>query len=62
MLRTALFSSDDEGDHNMEHFMLCSYAHHPCSPHLQGFLHEEELCKVVLICHFSVDVLFLCQD
>ena len=29
---------------------------------LQGFLHEEELCKVALTCHFSLDVIFLCED
>ena len=26
-----------------------------------GFLHEEELGKVALICHVSSDVIFLCQ-
>ena len=27
-----LFSSDEEGEHNVENFMLCSLAHHACSP------------------------------
>ena len=38
------FSSDEEGQHNMDNIVLCSFAHHACSPFLQGFLHEEELC------------------
>ena len=46
--------SDEEGEHNAENFMLCSFAQHACSPLFQGFLHEEELGKVVLTCHFSV--------
>ena len=54
--------SDEEGDHNVENFLLCSFAQHACSPLLQGFLHQEELCKVALTCHFSLDVMFLCQD
>ena len=41
---------------NVENLVLCSLAHHACSPLLQGFLHEEELCKVALTCHFSLDV------
>ena len=48
--------SDEEGEHNVENFMLCSFAHHACSPLLQGFQHEEELCNVALTCHFSLDV------
>ena len=44
------------------YFMLCSFGHHACSPLLQEFLHEEELCKVAQTCHFSLDVIFLCQD
>ena len=56
-----LFSSDEEGEHNVKSFMLCSFAHQACSPLLQGFLHEEELCKAALACHFSLDV-FLCHD
>ena len=51
-----LFSSDEEGEHNVENFLLFS----ACSPLLQSFLHGEELCKVALICHFSLDVTFLC--
>ena len=47
---------------NVENFMSCSFAHHACSPLLQESLHEEGLCKVTLTCHFSLDVLFLCQD
>ena len=42
----------------MENIMLCSFAHPECSPHLQGFLHEGELCRVVLACHCPLDVLF----
>ena len=55
------FSSDEEGDHNVENIMLCSFAHHACGPLLQGFLHEEELCQVALTCHSALDVIFLCQ-
>ena len=57
-----LFSSDEEGEHNVENFMPCSFAHHACSSILQGFSHEEVLCKVDLTCHASLHVLFLCQD
>ena len=39
-------SSEEEGEHNVENFMLCSFAHHACSPHLQESLIEEELCEV----------------
>ena len=42
--------SDEEDDHDVEHSMLCSSAHHACSPLLQVNLHEEELCKVALTC------------
>ena len=62
MLKMTYFSSDEEGEHNVENTMLCSFAHHACSPLLQGFLHEEELREVALTCHFSLDVIFLCQD
>ena len=55
-----LFSSDEEGEHNVENFLLFSFAHPACSPLSQGFLHEDELCKVALTCHFSLDVTFLC--
>ena len=40
-------SADEEGEHNVESFMLCSVVHPACSQLLQGFLKEEELCKVV---------------
>ena len=56
------FSSDEEGQHNMDNIVLCSFAHLACSQFLQGFLHEEELCKVALTCHFASDVIFLCSD
>ena len=52
--------SDEDGEHNVENFMLSSFAHQACSPLLQGFLHE--LCWVALTCHFSLDVLFHCQE
>ena len=32
-----MFSSDEEGEHNVDNFMLSSFAHHSCSPLLQGF-------------------------
>ena len=57
-----LFSSDEEGEHNVENILLCSFAQRACSPLLQRFLHEEELCEVALTCLFALDVLFLCQD
>ena len=50
-----MFFCDEEGEHNVENFVLCSFAHRAYSPHLQGFLHEEELCKVALTCHFASD-------
>ena len=53
-----IFSSDEEGDHNVENFLLFSFARPACSPLSQGFLHEIELGKVALICHFSSDVNF----
>ena len=52
--------SDEEGEHNVENSMLCSFAH-ACSPLLQKYLHEEELCEA-LTCHFSFDVLYFCQE
>ena len=55
-----IFSSDEEGEHNVENLLVFSFAHPACSPLMQGFLHGEELCKVALICHFSLDVTFLC--
>ena len=57
-----LSSSDEDGEHNAENFMPCSFANYTCRPLLQGFLDEEELCKVSLTCHSSLDVLFLSQD
>ena len=54
-------SSEEEGDHNVENLMLCSFAHHACSSLLQESSHEVELCKVAPTCHFSWDVLYLCQ-
>ena len=43
-----MFTVEAEGEHNVGNFVLCSSAHHACSPVLQGFLHEAELCKVPL--------------
>ena len=37
VLEMTFFSSDEEGEHNVENFLLCSFAHHACSPFLQGF-------------------------
>ena len=53
---------DEEDEHNVENLLLCSFAHPACIPLLQGFLHEEGLFNVALTCHFSLDVIFLCQD
>ena len=52
----------EEEDHNVENFMLCPFAHSACSPILQTFLREEEMCEVALTCRFSLDVLYLFQD
>ena len=44
--------SDEDGEHNVENFVLWSFAYCVCSPLLQGFLHEEELrevCDVSLV-------------
>ena len=60
-LRTVCLLSKEEGEHNVEKFMLCSFAHHACSPLLQESLHELKLCKESLTCHLSLDVLCLCQ-
>ena len=46
----------------VENVVLCSFANCACSPLLQGFLHDEELCKAPLTCRFSLDVVFLCHD
>ena len=54
-------SSEEEGGHIAENFMLCCCAHRACSPLLQESLHEEELRKVALRCQVSLDVLYLCQ-
>ena len=54
-----LFPSDEDGEHNVEHFMLCSGVHLACSPLLQSFADEEELCAVALTCHCSLDVVSL---
>ena len=35
-----------KGEHNVDNFMRCSFAYPARSPLLQGFLREEELCKV----------------
>ena len=51
-----------KGEHNVKNFVLCSFANHVCSPLVQDVLHEEELCKLALTRHFSLDVIFLCQD
>ena len=61
MLRTACSPPRRKVSTNVANFMLCSFAHHACSPLLQGFLHEE-LCTVALPRHFSLDVIFICQD
>ena len=53
--------SDEDGEHNVENFILCFFAHLACSPLLQAFL-QEEMSKVALTCHFSMDVLYFCQD
>ena len=57
-----LFSSDVEGGHNVENIMLCSFEHHGCSPLLQGFLHDEELCKSGSDLSLALDVIFPCED
>ena len=52
-----LFSADEEDERNVENILLCSFAHHACSPLLHGFSHEEALCKVaVTCCHCAWDV------
>ena len=33
--------SDEDGVHNVENFVPCSFAHHACSPLLQRCSHEE---------------------
>ena len=55
-----VFSED--GEHSVKKIVLCSFTNCKCSPLLQGFLHEEVLCKVTTTCHSSLDVSFLCQD
>ena len=40
--------SDEDDEHSVENFMLCSSVHLACSPILEAFVHEEELCKVAL--------------
>ena len=55
-----MFSSEGEGEHNVENFMLSSLAHHPCSPLLQESSHEVELSKAS--CQVSLDVLSFCKE
>ena len=56
-------SASESGDgHTVQFFVFCSFAHHACSPLLQGGLREEELYKVALTYRFALDVIFLCQD
>ena len=45
-------SSEEQGEHKVENFMLCSSAHHVCSPLLQEPSHEVELCSVALTSFF----------
>ena len=54
------FSSVEEGQHKMDNFVLCSFAHHACSPFLQGFLHEEELCVGCDLSLFRLTAGFFC--
>ena len=54
-------SCDEDGWHNLENIMLCSFAHHACSPLVKGFVHEAELCKVALTFRCALGVTFLCQ-
>ena len=56
-----LFSSDEEGEHNVENIMLCSFAHHACSPLLQGFLYEEEALDVIFLCQGCASEHFMSQ-
>ena len=56
-LRSEGCSSDEEEEHNVENAMWCSFAQDACSPILQGFVHEEELCQVASTCHFGRDLL-----
>ena len=51
-----------KGEHNAGNFVLCSGAHPASISLLQNFQSDEEVCKVVLTCHFSPEVIFLCQD
>ena len=53
--------SGEDGEHRVERLVLCSLVNCKCSPLLQGFLHEEELCLVALTCHCSLDVWFLSE-
>ena len=39
-------ASENRDVHNVEKCVHCSFAHHACSPLLQGGLQEEELCEV----------------
>ena len=42
--------------------MFSSLAYCTCSPLAHGFLHEEDLNKKSLTCHFSLDMFYLCQN
>ena len=35
--------ADEEGKHNVENFMLCSFSHFACSLFMQVFFHEEDV-------------------
>ena len=55
-------ASETDDVHNVNNFVMCSFAHRTCSPLLQGNLQEEEVCKVALTCHFALDVFLLCTE
>ena len=43
-------SSDEDGEHMWTMSCCRSFAHRTCSPFLQGFVHEEELCTLLVGC------------
>ena len=43
----------------MENILWCSLANHACSPLLQEYVYEEELCRVALTCRLALDVICL---
>ena len=58
-----VFSSEEEGGHKVETFVLCSFATSCVQSALARSLARRKSCAMAtLTCHFSLEVIFLCED